>query len=60
MKLINQVLRANGGATAAEYTLILAIIGSALAIAALVLGGSIGNSMNRQSTMIETCGDGTC
>jgi pilus assembly protein Flp/PilA len=60
MKLINRILRAEGGATAAEYTLILAIVGSALAIAALLLGGTIGNSMDRQSTIIETCGDGTC
>ena len=60
MKLINEVLRAEGGATAAEYALILAIVGSALAVAALLLGDTITNSMDRQSSTIETCGDGSC
>ena len=47
------------GATAAEYALVLAIVGSSLAIAAIALGGNIGNSMNHSSNNIRTCG-GAC
>ncbi len=37
------------GASAAEYALILAIVGTGIALAAVVLGNSIGNSMNDAS-----------
>lgn len=46
------------GASAAEYALILAIIGGAIALAALALGGAISNSMNRASNDITHCGGG--
>jgi pilus assembly protein Flp/PilA len=47
------------GASAAEYALILAIIGAAIAIAAITLGGTIGNAMNSASTCISSKGK-TC
>jgi len=40
------------GAAAAEYALILAIVGSGLAVAALFLGNSIGNALNTAGTKI--------
>ena len=46
------------GASAAEYALILAIIGGAIALSALALGTSISFSMNRASGDIANCGGG--
>lgn len=48
----------DSGASAAEYTLVLAIIGGAIALGALVLGGSISGSMNRATDDIENCRNG--
>ena len=41
-----KVLKDLSGATAAEYALILAIIGAAIALAAFNLGGAITDTMN--------------
>ncbi|MEO8560266.1 MAG: hypothetical protein ABI439_14440 [Rhodospirillales bacterium] len=46
------------GASAAEYALILAIIGGTIALAAITLGGSISNAMNSARDNIATCGGG--
>ena len=46
------------GSSAAEYALILALIGTAIGVAALALGASISGAMNRASGQIETCGGG--
>jgi pilus assembly protein Flp/PilA len=46
------------GASAAEYALILAIIGGAIAISALALGSSISISINRAAGDIANCGGG--
>jgi pilus assembly protein Flp/PilA len=46
------MLRDESGASAAEYALILAIIGGAIALAAVALGGSISNSLNKASNCI--------
>jgi len=54
------MLRDEAGASAAEYALILAIVGSALAVAAIALGGTIADSMNYQANRITSCQDGTC
>ena len=40
------------GASAAEYALILAIVGTGIAMAAWGLGGAIGNSMNKAKDCI--------
>jgi len=47
------------GASAAEYALMLAIIGSALALAAVSLGNAIGDSMNTTASCISSNG-ATC
>jgi pilus assembly protein Flp/PilA len=55
-KLIKTFLADDSGASAAEYALILAIVGSAIAAAAIGLGGAISNSMNTASNCISTKG----
>ena len=60
MKTLVALLRDDSGASAAEYALILAIVGSALAIAAIGLGNTISGSMNTQATRITDCQDGSC
>ena len=60
MKTFISMLKDQSGASAAEYALILAIIGSALAIAAIGLGNTISNSMNYQAARITNCQDGVC
>jgi pilus assembly protein Flp/PilA len=60
MKTFINLLKDQSGASAAEYALILAIVGSALAIAAIGLGNTISTSMNTQASRITDCTDGTC
>jgi pilus assembly protein Flp/PilA len=47
------------GATAAEYALILAIVGAAIAVTALFLGAEVGDAMNRAGSCIGSNG-GSC
>ena len=60
MKNVMNLLRDTSGASAAEYALILAIVGSALALAAIGLGNTISGSMNTQAERILNCQDGSC
>jgi len=46
------------GASAAEYALILAIVGTGIALAAWNLGGAIKNSMGSATNCITTVGTG--
>ncbi len=50
MKNFVKMLKNDSGASAAEYALILAIIGSVIAIAALTLSTAIGTAMNETAT----------
>jgi pilus assembly protein Flp/PilA len=50
MKILGQLLRDETGASAAEYALILAIVGAGIAVASYTLGTSI-------STAMKTAGD---
>jgi pilus assembly protein Flp/PilA len=52
MNILTKLLRDESGASAAEYALILAIVGSGIAIAAFTLGGSISTAMNKAGTCI--------
>jgi pilus assembly protein Flp/PilA len=52
-----KMIRDDRGASAAEYALILAIIGAVIAIAALTLAGAIGNAMNNTAACIEDTAD---
>ena len=59
MKKFLKMLKDVSGASAAEYALILAIVGTAIAGAAVLLGGTIKNAMDDASTCIKTDG-ATC
>lgn len=50
------MLKDQSGASAAEYALILAIVGTAIAAAAILLGNTIATAMNDASTCISTSG----
>lgn len=58
MKTFIKMLRDDRGASAAEYALILAIIGAVIALAALGLADAIGNAMNNTASCIENPGAG--
>ena len=60
MKNFIKMLRDDRGASAAEYALILAIIGAVIAIAALTLSQAIGNAMNNTAACINNPTVGTC
>ena len=48
-----QMLKDQSGASAAEYALILAIIGTGIALAAIYLGGTIRSAMNSAASCIS-------
>jgi pilus assembly protein Flp/PilA len=58
MRLFLSLLADRRGASAAEYAMILGIVGAGIAVAAMGLGGSISNSMNASKDNIENCGGG--
>ena len=60
MSTFTKMIRDDSGASAAEYALILAIVGSGIAIAALVLGGAVGNAMNSASNCINLATSAAC
>jgi pilus assembly protein Flp/PilA len=53
VKFVTSFLRDESGASAAEYALILAIVGSGIALAAIALGGSISEAMGDASDCID-------
>ena len=55
-KFIVDFMRDESGAAAAEYALILAIVGAGIAGAAVILGGAISGSMTKASTCITSKG----
>lgn len=59
MRIFLQMLSDESGAAAAEYALILAIVGAAIAVAAVGLGKAVGNSMNRASNCITAGSNAT-
>ena len=59
MNLFIKLLKDQSGASAAEYALILAIVGAALAVAAFALGQTIANAINRADACISSAG-GSC
>ena len=46
-------LKDESGASAAEYALIIAVVGVGIIVAAIALGSAVGNSMNCAATTIE-------
>ena len=59
MNIIKKLWNDESGASAAEYALILAIVGTGIALAAFNLGGAISGAMNTATNCINT-GNGTC
>jgi pilus assembly protein Flp/PilA len=59
MKTFISVLKDDSGASAAEYALILAIVGGAIALAAVALGGSISGAMNKAGNCINAGSNST-
>jgi len=53
MKTFINMLKDDSGASAAEYALILAIVGTAIAGAAVLLGGSISKAMSSAAACIS-------
>lgn len=53
MKTLIRYWNDESGASAAEYALILAIVGTAIAAAAIFLGNTIATSMNGAATCIS-------
>ncbi len=58
---VKSFLRDDSGASAAEYALILGIVGVGIAVAAFALGGEINTAINKAEDCIETANnyDGT-
>ena len=59
VKFFESFIIDESGASAAEYALILAIIGSGIALAAFQLGGAISGAMDKAKNCITTT-NGTC
>ena len=59
MKTFIKMLKDDSGASAAEYALILAIVGAGIAVASYNLGGSISNAMDDAGACIESGGGST-
>lgn len=55
-KFFNDFMRDETGAAAAEYALILAIVGAGIAAAAVTLSTSISGAMGRAATTIDGAG----
>ena len=53
MKKFLKLLKDKSGASAAEYALILAIVGAAIAVASVTLGDAIGNAMTNTAGCIQ-------
>jgi len=58
-KFVSDFLRDESGASAAEYALILAIVGTGIAAAAFALGGAITTAMSDATKCISNK-NGTC
>ncbi len=58
-----KMMKDEAGASAAEYALILAIVGTGIAGAAVALGGAISDAMNAAADCVENppaAGSATC
>ncbi len=60
MKTFINMMKDDLGASAAEYALILAIVGTGIALAALFLGSAIGNSINKAGNCINSPATANC
>ncbi len=54
-KLFNDFIRDDSGAAAAEYVLLLAVLGGGIAVGALAFGTSIKTALTAKGTYLTTC-----
>lgn len=59
-KLLKNLWNDESGASAAEYALILAIVGTGIALSAIYLGGQIGTAVNGAGLCINTPNQANC
>ena len=59
MRTVHRLIHETGGASNAEYVLMLAIVGTAVIMSAMWFGGAVGDATNETGTCIETAGS-TC
>lgn len=59
-KFVTSFLRDDSGASAAEYALILAVVGSVIVVGALALSNAIGGAMTSAGTCITTPTTANC
>jgi pilus assembly protein Flp/PilA len=59
MKTFIRMLKDDSGASAAEYALILAIIGTAIAVAAIGLGNAVAGAMNTAAKCVASTSETT-
>lgn len=57
-KFFRDFVRDESGASAAEYALILAIVGAAIGGAALALGGAVETSIDNATADVIACNEG--
>jgi pilus assembly protein Flp/PilA len=60
MNILHDFILEEEGAAAAEYALILAIIGSAIAVAAVLLGTNIAGAITKAATCVANPSAATC
>ena len=60
VKFVKSFVKDDSGASAAEYALILAVIGTAIVVGALALGQEIGTAMTDASNCVKTPTATTC
>ena len=53
MTFVKTFIRDESGASAAEYALILAVVGAGIALAAFTLGGAVGNAINNATAEVN-------
>jgi len=60
MKTFINLIKDEAGASAAEYALILAIVGTGIAVAAVLLGNAISGAMNSATACINSATSTGC
>lgn len=60
MNILTKLWKDESGASAAEYALILAIVGTGIAVAAFTLGSAISTEMNSAANCISNAVNGVC
>lgn len=59
MTFVKTFIRDEAGASAAEYALILAVVGAGIAFAAFALGEAVSSSINAATEQVKKCSAGS-